>query len=188
MTTGQKIAQGRKNKGMSQEELSHISKVSLRTIQRIEKDHVIPRPFTLKTIADSLHIDMKELHSETPDDVKPAILLLSTSVLFTFGLPPGNLLFPWLVWRKNKESIVIDRVGRKILSLQILITVFMSLVFFAFPFASKLIVGQAAVGKFPTHYLIMFFMITLNLSVYFLTLIKVRKRKFDFFDKYPSII
>lgn len=188
MTTGQKIAQGRKNIGISQEELSQLSRVSLRTIQRIEKDHVSPRPFTLKTIAESLNIDLKELQPEVVNNDKSVILLLSISTLFTLGLPPGNLLFPWLIWRKNKASIHVDRVGKRILSLQILITIFLSLVIISFPFLSKLIVGQAAVGKFPFQYLILFCMILINFTLYFLTLRKVRKSEFDVFDKYPSII
>lgn len=188
MTVGQKIAEGRKNKALSQEELSHLSKVSLRTIQRIEKDHVTPRPFTLKTIADSLNINLTDLQAETNKDDQSIILLLCISMLFTLGLPPGNLLFPWLIWKRNKQSTLVDHVGKKILSLQLLMTILFCLILISFPFLSRLTVGQAAVGKFPFQYVIVFLMILLNFVLYFLTLRKIRKNEFIFFDKFPSVI
>ncbi|MEJ0029194.1 MAG: helix-turn-helix transcriptional regulator [Bacteroidota bacterium] len=56
MTTGARISILRKAKGLSQESLAEITKISLRTIQRIESDSTTPRPYTLKAIATALDV------------------------------------------------------------------------------------------------------------------------------------
>ena len=58
-TAGKKIAERRKLKGYSQESLANESGISLRTIQRIERNQVKPQPFTLKKIADVLDLDVE---------------------------------------------------------------------------------------------------------------------------------
>lgn len=51
---GQRLAELRKNKGFTQEEVAVRSGVNVRTIQRIETGGVKPRTFTVKTILNSL--------------------------------------------------------------------------------------------------------------------------------------
>lgn len=51
---GQRLAELRKNKGFTQEEVAERSGVNVRTIQRIETGGVKPRTFTVKTILNSL--------------------------------------------------------------------------------------------------------------------------------------
>jgi transcriptional regulator with XRE-family HTH domain len=63
-TTGEKIIEARKQKGLSQEALAAVANISLSTIQRIEKGKVQPRSFTLKTLAVALKIDFSELISQ----------------------------------------------------------------------------------------------------------------------------
>ena len=58
-TIGSKISKIRKQKGMSQEELSELAKINLRTIQRIEKDENEPRGNTLKLICEALKLQLK---------------------------------------------------------------------------------------------------------------------------------
>lgn len=54
---GKKILELRLSKGLTQNELAEICKVSLRTIQRIEMAEVTPRSFTVKTIFSALDYD-----------------------------------------------------------------------------------------------------------------------------------
>lgn len=58
---GKKISEARKQKGFTQEELAELSKVNLRTIQRIENNNNEPRGKTLELICEVLQIDKGEL-------------------------------------------------------------------------------------------------------------------------------
>lgn len=57
---GKKIFEARKMKGFTQEELAELSKVNLRTIQRIENNKSEPRGKTLNLICNALEIDFIE--------------------------------------------------------------------------------------------------------------------------------
>ena len=61
MTLGETISDLRKRKGISQELLAEISGVSLRTIQRIERDVTNPRPYTSKILAKALDVEVERL-------------------------------------------------------------------------------------------------------------------------------
>jgi transcriptional regulator with XRE-family HTH domain len=64
----QKITNGRKRKGITQEQLADLSNVTVRTIQRIESGESTPRAFTLKALATALDIPFEELISDSADD------------------------------------------------------------------------------------------------------------------------
>jgi len=59
---GEKIIGLRKSKGISQELLAENSRISPRTIQRIEKGESTPRPYTIKIIADALQVPVEQLN------------------------------------------------------------------------------------------------------------------------------
>jgi transcriptional regulator with XRE-family HTH domain len=46
------VKEGRLSKGYTQKELSELSNISIRSIQRIENGEIVPRSYTLKTIAE----------------------------------------------------------------------------------------------------------------------------------------
>lgn len=58
---GKKISAVRKSKGLTQEELAELSKVNLRTIQRIENNESEPRGKTLILICEVLDINLEDL-------------------------------------------------------------------------------------------------------------------------------
>ena len=58
---GKKISETRKSKGLTQEELAELSKVNLRTIQRIENNESEPRGKTLILICEVLDINLEDL-------------------------------------------------------------------------------------------------------------------------------
>jgi transcriptional regulator with XRE-family HTH domain len=51
---GQWLKDGRAAKGYTQQELSELTGISLRSVQRIEKGEVIPRQYTIRVLADKL--------------------------------------------------------------------------------------------------------------------------------------
>ncbi len=55
---GKKVLNARKTKGLTQAELSEVSSISIRTIQRLESGDVIPRVYTLKTLSKHLGVDL----------------------------------------------------------------------------------------------------------------------------------
>ncbi len=63
-TIAKKIIHYRKLKGMTQEALSELTGLNVRTIQRIEAGEVDPRMYTLKSIADGLGVNLEELLPE----------------------------------------------------------------------------------------------------------------------------
>lgn len=58
---GEKISASRKAKGLTQEEVAELSKVNLRTIQRIENNENEPRGKTLILICEVLDINLEDL-------------------------------------------------------------------------------------------------------------------------------
>ena len=61
---GQRIAELRKQKGLTQEELVDLCNISVRTIQRIETGEVTPRSYTVKTILSALGNDLKDIQED----------------------------------------------------------------------------------------------------------------------------
>ncbi len=54
------LREGRLSKGLTQKELSERSNISIRSIQRIENGEIIPRSYTLKTLATILELSFEE--------------------------------------------------------------------------------------------------------------------------------
>ena len=68
---GKRIAELRKIKGLTQEELVHKCNINVRTLQRIENGVVMPRSYTIKMIFEALgsEIDLNE-YMETREVIK----------------------------------------------------------------------------------------------------------------------
>lgn len=64
MNIGIVIREIRKQKGLTQLELSEKTKISERTIQRIEKDSVEPSLYSLKQIGEILEVDLLKIKSK----------------------------------------------------------------------------------------------------------------------------
>jgi len=134
----------REQKNLTQEELSEKSKISVRTIQRIEAG-TEPKGYTLRTLAQALEIEESALLQDTPQEIPEAdevetrveelipipvnysyikIINLS-SLLFTL-LPPLNILVPLLLMftMKQRNSLV-----KQIISVQIMWTVMAPVIF-----------------------------------------------------------
>ncbi|PWN63953.1 helix-turn-helix domain-containing protein [Chryseobacterium viscerum] len=133
----------REQNNLTQEELSEKSKISVRTIQRIEAG-TEPKGYTLKTLAQVLEIEESALLQDTPQEIPEAdevetkveeepipinysyikIINLS-SLLFTL-LPPLNIFVPLLLMftMKQRNSLV-----RQIISIQIIWTIMAPIIF-----------------------------------------------------------
>ena len=130
MKLQQRIIMARQQKGFTQEELATLTRLSVRTIQRIESGESIPRSFTLKSIAKALDQpyeqlvrDETEIFSTPASDQNEAIrhfLQLFNLSCFSFIVVPWvHFLIPYYLLKKqnNLNEHAIQR-GRKIIRQQ----------------------------------------------------------------------
>jgi hypothetical protein len=121
---GIKIAELRKAKGLTQEELAIRCGVNVRTVQRIEAGTVSPRVATLKLIGAELDY---EIPFEENDDSKFWLLTLHLSNFICFPV------IPLVIWAMQKDSNPeIDRHGKDVINFQISMMIYL--------FASALLV------------------------------------------------
>jgi len=57
---GRRIAQLRKTKGLTQDELANLCRIHVRTLQRIESGAVVPRSYTVRTISAALDSELND--------------------------------------------------------------------------------------------------------------------------------
>ncbi len=92
---GKKIADLRKSKGLTQEELVELCNINVRTIQRIESGEVEPRSYTLKNILSALDYDFNEFKIDeglTEKHFKWLNLTWIAGIIyFILGIPEGTL-------------------------------------------------------------------------------------------------
>ncbi|GGK46512.1 MULTISPECIES: helix-turn-helix domain-containing protein [Flavobacteriaceae] len=115
-----KIKDFRNRKGFSQEQLSEESKLSLRTIQRIEKGESIPRGDTLIKLTQALGVTPDDLLEWTDIEDKGYLTLLNLSSLSVLIQPILGIIIPLVMWILKKEKIkLVDDTGKKLISFQI---------------------------------------------------------------------
>ncbi len=150
---GSKLRDSRKKLGLSQEALAEKANVSLSTIQRIEKGNVKPRAFTLNILAETLELDVSELLSDLieKETLKTSWSASKRMNLFTLLLvfiPFINLIIPFIVWKINKEIHPKDSIAGKMLSFQLLWSIFTIIGVLISIFLSNLIIGEAGLGGY----------------------------------------
>ena len=127
---GIKIKELRLQKGLSQEELSELSKISLRTIQRIEKNTNTPSGKSLNLICNALQVNLEDLMEYGKKEDKGFLTLFHASVLSFMFLPLGNIIVPLILWVTKKDEIVgLKEIGASLLNFQILWTVTSTIIF-----------------------------------------------------------
>jgi len=115
-----KIKDLRNRKGFSQEQLSEESKLSLRTIQRIEKGESIPRGDTLIKLTQALGVTPDDLLEWTDIEDKGYLTLLNLSSISVLIQPLLGIIIPLVMWILKREKIkYVDDTGKKIISFQI---------------------------------------------------------------------
>jgi D-alanyl-D-alanine-carboxypeptidase/D-alanyl-D-alanine-endopeptidase len=147
----EKLIKLRKQKALSQDQLSHKSGVALRTIQRIEAAKVTPHLQTLSLIAAALEIDVDKLTvSDQPlidRSKRNWLLLFHLAPIIGSIFPTGSLLLPFACWLyKRQDDTDFDSHGRSIINFQIsmliLFGIALVLIFIFTPAAIFLIFGS----------------------------------------------
>ena len=116
-----KIIHFRKLRGITQEMLSEVTGLNVRTIQRIEAGEVDPRLYTLKSIADALDVNLEELLPEpTQHELNQIAALHITPIAFFFFPIIGNVMVPFIFWMLKREDVNgINKHGKDILNGQL---------------------------------------------------------------------
>jgi transcriptional regulator with XRE-family HTH domain len=113
---GKKIQNFRKEKGLTQEELAELSKVNLRTIQRIENNNSVPRETTLNLICHALEIDSNEFQTfKRPIMQKINIITVVINLIY-YGLLNLLLMFTIGYLTLDSEANFNSRIGGFLLS------------------------------------------------------------------------
>ncbi|MFC0877131.1 helix-turn-helix domain-containing protein [Saccharicrinis sp. FJH2] len=107
-------------KGLSQEELSEETGLSLRTIQRIENGETEPRGDSLKKIATSLGASPDELIDWTIKENRGYLIFLNLSSLSFILFPILGVLIPFIMLTAKKDKIKdINKIGSSLVNYQI---------------------------------------------------------------------
>ena len=94
------VKHGRITKGYTQQEFADLTRISLRSVQRIENGDVLPRLYTLKILAQQLEFELDEINEAATDEIKqqtrklnkPRKLILSVGSLLLLILLTGAFL------------------------------------------------------------------------------------------------
>lgn len=192
MNLGEKISLQRKNKGLSQELLAENCGISLRTIQRIENNKSKPRPYTLKVIADALNMQMEHLEQSAnselaKDNSISKINLINTSALLGVLIPLSNIIAPVLFWRLNRQDVLVNEKGRKVISFQILWFLFSLLILLTTHFLHYKITGEFISGRIPM--VIVVYIVLLLVNVFFIikNSIRLRTENTEIYPFFPNL-
>lgn len=187
-TIGTKITQLRKQKALSQEELAELSKVNVRTIQRIENNETTPRGATLKLICNALEVTPDEIVSFEKTEDYSFLIWLHLSVLIGFILPLGNILLPLILWINNRNKVEgVDSQGKNIINFQIIFTIFLFLIL-VFGFFSLLFFSELTTKLFGYQLSLVCFLVIPVFNFFFPIINTVRLSKGTIKNFYPSII
>lgn len=121
MKLHQQIAALRKSKGLTQEELATRTKLTVRTIQRIEGGENIPRSYTLKAIAAALDTPFEYFTAKDNNIDVHSLQLVNLSCFFYIVIPYVHFLVPSHLLRKRAKGLTLEMIafGKKIIRQQI---------------------------------------------------------------------
>ena len=121
---GEKVLEIRTAKKISQESLAESANISLRTLQRIEKEGSNPQGDTLHRLATALNTPLEELLDYSFVEDYNYIRAMHFSVLLVALLPLGNIILPTIFWLRRKSSIkYLTSYAKKLLNFQITWTI-----------------------------------------------------------------
>lgn len=175
----------RNRKGLSQELLAENSKLSLRTIQRVENGETEPRGDTLKRLANSLHVTPDELIDWTITEDKSFLIALNLSSLAFILFPLLGILIPLIMWISKKDKLKdINKIGKDILNFQISWTILVLLTFIYFIGSAFYKISQAGdispaliMGNYAIKYGVFGFLYFYNFLLIIINTININNQK-----------
>jgi transcriptional regulator with XRE-family HTH domain len=193
MSIGKKVEDFRKRKGYSQERLAKESKLSIRTIQRLESNMTNPSGYTLISIAKILEVDVSELQREIikekpENDIYDLLNRMNVYGLMGIVLPFCNVIFPYLFWRKYKVLPEVDSCGRRIINFQLFWTLIVSINFLLTPTIQYYIYKHFKIGFGPIAWILFIMLIVYNAYKVYRTSNSLKNKNLDILIKLPQLL
>lgn len=173
----------REHSGYTQIELAKKAGLSLRTIQRLEASNNEPKGYTLKILSAVFEVTpsiLQEKFLSVQQNKDSDILTIKTinlSVLAFLGIPFGNIILPLILWRKNRQSKLVDEVGRKIINFQIIWTTLLSLLLCLTPFINIFLFSST-----PLILIVLFTALATNIIVVCIIAISLQRNNLNFLN------
>mgnify|MGYP003634480722 FL=1 len=187
-----RVKELRKRNGLSQEELTENSGLSLRTIQRIENGETQPTGDTLKRIAKALNVTPNELMDWTIMEDKGFLKALNLSALTFLFFPILGILVPLIMWISKKDKLKdLNKIGRDVINFEITWTVLLFLgfllnaVYMAYYWETNGVVSASSIlssVRFNMFFLIFMYLFNL-VFVIFNTVLIDRNKQVRYFPK-----
>ncbi len=137
----------RKKKNLTQQELSELSGISLRTIQRIEKGEVEPRSFTIRKLQDILDTDFGQENEK--EDLAGKLKVFSFIQITSFFLPVVFVFIGYLYWKRNKWNEKNNSIFNKLVSLSVILSVLIPILVLIVMAALRNYNVQVSYGNIP---------------------------------------
>ncbi|KUG10335.1 XRE family transcriptional regulator [Elizabethkingia sp. HvH-WGS333] len=149
----------REEQNLTQTELAEKSRISLRTVQRIEAGN-IPKGYTLKALALALKTTPEDLIIKNEEAINvDRAKLINLSALAGLVIPYGGVIFPLILTYKTKD-VKNRAIGKSIVSIQIILALAVSVFMIISPFLQMVLSV-----KFPLFIVPLMIFICLKLFV-----------------------
>ncbi len=180
-----KIKELRIKNGFSQEKLSELTGLTLRTIQRIENGETTPRGHSLEKISTVLNVSIELFVKSEKQKDESIIAMLNLSQLGFILLPPLSIIFPLIIWIKKRDKIDnVENVGKSILNFQISCNILLIILIVSF-FIGITKIEKMMIFKSSLPILLIIFLYLYNFVIIIMnTIFYKRKRNVRYF---PSI-
>lgn len=153
-----KVKQLRSRKGFSQEQLSEESRLSLRTIQRIEKGESVPRGDTLIKLTQALGVTPDDLLEWAEIEDRGYITLLHLGAVSVVLQPVLGIIIPLAMWILKREKIKdVDKAGKKLINFQITWTILL--------YIFLIVVSKGSYFPFNFNFLDSFFVLFIDFKI-----------------------
>lgn len=175
------IKNSREQLGYTQSELANKTGLSLRTIQRLESTNKEPKGHTLTVLSEAFNMKPSALQEkfDTIEKIKESetssIRFINLSILSFIGIPFGNLILPFILWRLHRKSKVVDEVGRRIINFQIIWWIILSLLLSISPFISNVFFSNTQIILY-----VLFFGYAINVIIVCNVAMKLQRNNFNF--------
>ena len=169
----------RENSGYTQIELAKKTKLSLRTIQRLESSNVEPKGHTLTVLSEAFNINPSDLLEQfkiveqTKKSETTFIRIINLSVLSCLIIPFGNIILPLILWRKNRKSKFVDEIVKRIINVQIIWCISLSFFLSISPLISRLLFSNRSIIL-----IVLFLVYATNVFIVYVTAIKLQQNNF----------
>lgn len=173
-----RIKKLRIKRGLTQRQLAEDTRLSLRTIQRIEASDTMPKGHTLKCLEDYFQVTLLQNEQIVEKLSLSRIKLINFSVLLFIFLPVFHVFLPLIIWKYQRNISVIREWGRYVVNFQLvwIFALIISMVTASF-------IQGALNTEVPIVLYLMFAYMLFNLSIVGITAISLSRK-----GRLPSVL